>query len=742
MWQDGRQIHSVTHRIEVVERETLKTNVVTKTLSVPVSALLVGGLEDIVTIAEAMGLIDIVQEAMPMREEDEREERHEKRRVHMAKESVTLTVRQMERVFQELDRRHKAGEITFDDFQRELDKLKVEDEGGNQWALGPDGLWYQRQDDDWVPRSPPSDVRALNPDAIVTLADGMVRLIDIIEKEVSPEQEEDEGVAAEERKEVSKKRKKVSLRGIILSVLQIFFALLMLAVGLLSVLREAGSTIVWAAVISLGLLAAVIGLVTAVKREAGGEYSFELKVRRWAWISVIAGVLVSVLTAGFWANSSGKFPPPPTSTPTPMIPTVTDTPTASPTSTPTATLSPTATATPSPTFTVTPTPSPTVTTPAPVTTLPPPPADLESEAISETQVTLSWHSDAQDLTGFVIYRDGEQVAVVDPSKTTHQDSGLRCDTTYNYEVWTVNAAGMSETGAIAQVTTSPCPLPTPLTFSGLLAYPVFNASEQTFDVHIVDVATGAQVRAIEDASQPDVSPDGQEIGYRGWRVNARGLWVELLLGGNRWQASASHEAARPALNNQLVFASNQTADRSWQLYFPGGEDWMGSPIPHGGTAETPAWLPDGRLLFKGCRGTGCGISVANPDGTNATFLTSDTGDRAPAASPDGAQIALMSNRGGSWDLYVMNADGSELRRLTNDPARDTSPIWSPDGQWIAFVSDREAGKWFIWVIKPDGTDLQRLPKIEEDLGLDGRVRGVTDHQCAGWMDEHISWVQP
>jgi chitodextrinase len=679
-----------------------------------------------------------------------------------------------------------------------------------------------------VPGSPPSDVPVRSPADIVAIAEALGIIIKGVE-EIVPTKE-----AEEKREKTSKERDKVSIGRMVLSILQIFFALLMLAAGLISVLREEVSTIIWTAVISLGLLVVVIGLVVAMKREAGGKYSFERKVRNWAWVSVIAGILV-VLAAGFWAIRSSAFPPlvaEATFTPTPTILIVTDTPTPTPISTPTATLSPTATATP-PTFTVTPTPSPTVTTPAPVTPLPPPPADLESEAISETQVTLSWHSDAQDLTGFVIYRDGEQVAVVDPakttyqdsglqcdttynyevravnaagmsetgaiasvttsaclpppppppadlkgeaisetqvtlswysdaqdltgfaiyrdgeqvavvdpSKTTHQDSGLRCDTTYNYEVWAVNAGGMSETGVIASVTTSACLPPPPPTFGGLLAYPVFDVEEQTFDVHIVDVATGAQVRAIEDASQPDVSPDGQEIGYRGWRVNARGLWVELLLGGNRWQASASHEAARPALNNQLVFASNQTADRSWQLYFPGGEDWMGSPIPHGGTAETPAWLPDGRLLFKGCRGTDCGISVANPDGTNATFLTTDTGDRAPAASPDGAQIALMSNRGGSWDLYVMNADGSEPRRLTNDPARDTSPIWSPDGQWIAFVSDREAGKWFIWVIKPDGTDLQRLPKIEEDLGLDGRVRGVPDHECAGWMNEHISWVQP
>ena len=79
----------------------------------------------------------------------------------------------------------------------------------------------------------------------------------------------------------------------------------------------------------------------------------------------------------------------------------------------------------------------------------------------------------------------------------------------------------------------------------------------------------------------------------------------------------------------------------------------------------------------------------------------------PAWSPDGTQLAFTSNRDGNPELYVMNADGTDVRRLTNHPDIDTTPTWSPQGRQIAFTSDR-TGAPQIYVVDIDGTGLRRI----------------------------------
>src|SRR5262245_48330537 len=77
-------------------------------------------------------------------------------------------------------------------------------------------------------------------------------------------------------------------------------------------------------------------------------------------------------------------------------------------------------------------------------------------------------------------------------------------------------------------------------------------------------------------------------------------------------------------------------------------------------------------------------------------------------SRDGTKIAFVSERDGNPELYVMNADGSGARRLTNHPALDQSPDWSPDSQRITFESYRDDGDGDIFVVNVDGSGLTKV----------------------------------
>jgi TolB protein len=82
----------------------------------------------------------------------------------------------------------------------------------------------------------------------------------------------------------------------------------------------------------------------------------------------------------------------------------------------------------------------------------------------------------------------------------------------------------------------------------------------------------------------------------------------------------------------------------------------------------------------------------------------------PVFSPDGRQIVFHSTAEGAsaTDLFAINVDGTNLRRLTTHPDSDTTPTWSPTGTQIAFTSDR-TGKPQIYIMNADGSGLRRLP---------------------------------
>jgi Tol biopolymer transport system component/putative hemolysin len=126
----------------------------------------------------------------------------------------------------------------------------------------------------------------------------------------------------------------------------------------------------------------------------------------------------------------------------------------------------------------------------------------------------------------------------------------------------------------------------------------------------------------------------------------------------------------------------------------------------------PAWSPDGsQIAFVSDRDQKQGIYdvyIMKADGSSVRRLTSDTAiDYSPAWSPDGKRIAFRSHHDGPADIYVISVDGSGMQNLTNDPSDDWAPSWSPDGTLIAFQTNRD-GDWDIYSMRADGSQQSNL----------------------------------
>jgi TolB protein len=122
---------------------------------------------------------------------------------------------------------------------------------------------------------------------------------------------------------------------------------------------------------------------------------------------------------------------------------------------------------------------------------------------------------------------------------------------------------------------------------------------------------------------------------------------------------------------------------------------------------TPSWSPDAQAIAYTSYVSGFpdinvswihkGLLTRPARGTDRqhNFL--------PVFSPDGTRIAFSSNRDGNNEIYVMNADGSNVRRITRHPGIDITPTWSPSGTHVAFVSER-SGSPNIWRVDAQGLE--------------------------------------
>ncbi len=232
--------------------------------------------------------------------------------------------------------------------------------------------------------------------------------------------------------------------------------------------------------------------------------------------------------------------------------------------------------------------------------------------------------------------------------------------------------------------------------------------------------------------QPSWSPDGKRVAFVSYRdghvidgIPTGEIYVMDTDGGN--PQNLTNHPDRDWLpvwspdGKRIAFVSDRDGNFNFEIYVmevdgSNQQNLTNNPFADG----NPSWSPDGKRIvfssdgpghFRSKFGPTDEIYVMDADGGNPQRLTNNRRyDWHPSWSPDGERIAFQSDRKGdlqNFEIYVMDADGGNEQRLTNNRVDDGNPSWSPDGERIAFGSRRD-GNAEIYVMDADGGNPQNL----------------------------------
>jgi tetratricopeptide (TPR) repeat protein len=246
-------------------------------------------------------------------------------------------------------------------------------------------------------------------------------------------------------------------------------------------------------------------------------------------------------------------------------------------------------------------------------------------------------------------------------------------------------------------------------------------------VSIYRLRAGAQVPELflANADQPAVRADGA-IAFRNWDPQRLGLSLAGADGSFAARITGHPEDGWPSWepgDGRLAFASTREGDRKWRIYI--ADNWhTGAEAQAIAYGRSPAWGPAG-IAYRGCdaQGNRCGLYLLSAEGVQLRQLTDRPEDDMPDWSPDGKRLAFVSPRSGSQSIWILEVGSGRLMQLTDNQGLDAAPTWAPDGRSLAFISNR-GGSWAIWLVAANGgqpsqlLEIGSLPSTWDDVRLD------------------------